>query len=81
MLTIILSLLSSVRSIRGEPVESCELRISTRLSFLTIRGMLLIPQMHKPPGDASRLQRDDADRAAVVAVETIGSVISQMAQG
>lgn len=44
-------------------------------------GMLLIPQMHKPPGDASRLQRDDADRAAVVAVETIGSVISQMAQG
>ena len=32
-------------------------------------GMLLIPQMHKTPGDASRSQRDDADRAAVVAVE------------
>jgi hypothetical protein len=32
-------------------------------------GMLLIPQMHKTPGGASRSQRDDADRAAVVAVE------------
>jgi hypothetical protein len=32
-------------------------------------GMSLIPQMHKTLGDASRSQRDDADPAAVVAVE------------
>src|SRR4249919_2459256 len=55
--------------LRNQQHTSYGQKTQTRLSFLTVRGMLLIPQMHKTPGDASRSQRDDADRTAVVAVE------------
>lgn len=35
----------------------------------TVLLALLIPLMHKTSGDASRSQKDDEDRAAVVAME------------
>jgi hypothetical protein len=41
----------------------------TKRNKTVLLGMLLIPVMHKTSGDASRSQSDDADRAAVVAVE------------
>jgi hypothetical protein len=34
-----------------------------------VLALLPIPLMHKTSGDASRSQKDDGDRAAVVAVE------------
>jgi Domain of unknown function (DUF4440) len=41
----------------------------TNRNKTVLMGMLLIPLMHKTSGDASRSQTEDADRAAVVAVE------------